>query len=79
MTAKNEITPEIKVGLKHSKMENIDDTNLMYEKRKILYSRKQDMMKLLHPYVVKDQLSNEEYKHFFKPISEQSLGFPRYL
>ena len=51
-------------AMENNKLDNHDDTNDVSDKRKHLYLRKQDLMKSLHPYIVKNRLSNEEYKLF---------------
>ena len=51
-------------ALQKNKTEDKDDTNVIWERKKKIFSKKQDMINVLCPYVDNDQMSDEEYKEF---------------
>ena len=50
--------------MENNNLDKDDHTNDVSEKRKLLFSRKQDIIKSLHPYLVNDQLSDDKFKLF---------------
>ena len=62
-----------------NKSKDKDGTNVMWERQKKFFWKKREVMNVLHPYLDKEQRSDEEYKEFANHFFEKSLGFARYL
>ena len=67
----NQITPRKRMKprqkddtMQKNKTEDKDDTNVIWERKKKILSKKREMMNVLCPYLGKEERTDEEYKEF---------------